>query len=171
MMHKKDIIRQHILSGLRGTQAEISKTIYKSDTQLWINPDYVRNLLRRYVMTDPEIAKLVTPRGVAPVAQPNGYAHEPEIEAEAKPEGVLTIDQIRALHDMKTVVFNALDSIRKDTFYTEHEFIRRHLAGKNGYRQILDSMHTSKYRGKSGGRVYFGHPESMQILKNEGTLL
>ena len=82
--------------------------------------------------------------------------------------GRLTEDDIRKRHDIVFIVRDKAAQVPKGEFYTESDFIR--FAGirvQPGYRQALDHPDFAMYRGKAGGTTYWGHPDSIQKLKDE----
>lgn len=84
----------------------------------------------------------------------------------------LTSDQLRAKYDNKFIISEKAKTLKKDIFLTESQFKATcNFSGGAGYRDALNDPDFTKYRGKaSGGIVYWGHPDSIDSLKNEGIL-
>ncbi len=91
----------------------------------------------------------------------------PEKE-EASP--ALTEQELRDMCDIKTIVFRELQSLKRGMFWRDPDFVRR-LQGKPGYRSVLESPEAAAFRGKSQGRVYWSHPESIIKMKEAGILI
>jgi len=90
----------------------------------------------------------------------------------------ITEQELRKKFDVKTIVIQALKSLSEKNqqgeriFYPDAEFVRQFgLQGRAGYRPVLESDMAAPYRGKAQGRVIWGHPDSIQLMKNEGILL
>ncbi len=82
----------------------------------------------------------------------------------------LTKDQLRSMLNIRNIVINELNKIERGKFWPDGAFVRR-FQGKSGYRNVLDSPETVPYRGKGDGKIFWGHPESIYEMKNEGTLI
>ena len=84
----------------------------------------------------------------------------------------MTEQQLRSTYDIRAVVMQALDQIKEGEYWYDGDFIRYFgLQGKSGYRPVLESKDCEKYRGKAQGKVIYGHPSSIQRMKQEGVLL
>jgi hypothetical protein len=83
--------------------------------------------------------------------------------------------ELRNMYNIKAIVMRALESLpytEEGVFWRDADFIRKfELHGRPGYRSILESEETKPYRGKAQGQTIWGHPKSIQQMKNEGTLL
>jgi hypothetical protein len=83
----------------------------------------------------------------------------------------LSIDQIRAKHDTHFIIAQAAARIEKDMFFTNSDFVAMcSFPGNSGYRDTLENSDFDKYKGKAGGMIYWGHPDSIKQLKTEGVL-
>lgn len=84
----------------------------------------------------------------------------------------LTETELRQKYDLRFIIQKKVTTIETGVFYSEADFIR--LCGirpQGGYRAILDHPSFHKYHGKApGGVVYWGHPDSIQKMKNETIL-
>ncbi len=99
----------------------------------------------------------------------------PKPEPTRSPTMAITEDQLRSMHDIRSIVMNELKKLRKTEqgeFWRDADFVKR-FQGKSGFRSILESPEAQPYRGKASGspQVYWSHPESIQKMKNEGTLI
>ena len=87
------------------------------------------------------------------------------------PNIILTEDQLRKKHDMFYIVHENLERLEKGKFVEEASFLRSmQISGKPGYRTAIDHPDVRPYKGKADGFTYYGHPESVQKLKDEGVL-
>ena len=97
-----------------------------------------------------------------------GKAHRFKGELETK---YITEDQIRQRHDMFYKLKKALESINAGEFIEEQKVLKQlGMWGKPGYRSAVEANEIKAYRGKADGTVYYGHPERIQALKEEGVL-
>jgi hypothetical protein len=88
------------------------------------------------------------------------------------PKMGLTIDQLRAKHDLNFIVSKTARELAKDVFYTEHEFLK--LSGVkagSGFRMALDNPELSRFKGRVQGITYWSHPESIKKMKEDGVLI
>jgi hypothetical protein len=87
----------------------------------------------------------------------------------------LSGQELRNMYNIKAIVIRALKSLpyqEEGIFWRDADFVRRFgLHGRPGYRAILESEETRPYRGKAQGQIIWGHPKSIEEMKNEGTLL
>ncbi len=90
----------------------------------------------------------------------------------------ITEAELRQKYDIRAIVMHALGSIpEKDkygerVFYPDAEFVRQFgLQGRTGYRSVLEDSPSAPYRGRAQGRTIWGHPRSIQLMKDEGVLL
>jgi hypothetical protein len=78
---------------------------------------------------------------------------------------------LRKKHDMFFILKSELNILQKGQFIEETKLIRKiGLWGKPGFRTVIDAPEVKLYKGKADGVIYFGHPESINKLKNEGVL-
>ena len=159
-MTKTDIVRQWVQEhGIPVSQRQTALNIYNAHPGVMANPESVRLLLRKFVL--PELDYRPDGRKKKTTNQP-----KPIMTTES-----LSESEIRELFDIKTIVKNALESLKEGEFWRESDFIRRNLNGKSGFRSILESSYSQPYRGKAQGQVFYSHPKSIQKLKEEGVLL
>jgi hypothetical protein len=84
--------------------------------------------------------------------------------------GSLTEEQIRSMFDVRQIVITELNKIQPGEYWKDSDFTRR-FQGKSGFRGVLESPESLPFRGKASGQVFWGHPKSIEKLKNEGVLL
>ena len=95
----------------------------------------------------------------------------PDEKSPKLPDDAITEDQLREMYNIRSIVFKELDALPMGGFYRDSSFVRK-FQGKTGFRGVLESPEAQRYRGKgSGGVVFWGHPDSVQKMKNEGTLI
>ena len=83
----------------------------------------------------------------------------------------ITEEQLRMKHDVKFQARKAAEALHKGSFITQSEFITQAgIKPSAGYRDIIEHPNFSKYRGKAGGIVYWGHPDSIKQMKDENVL-
>lgn len=86
-------------------------------------------------------------------------------------DDAITEDQLREMYNIRSIVFKELKALEPGKFYRDSSFVRR-FQGKTGFRGVLESPEAQIYKGKgSGGVVFWGHPDSIMKMKNEGTLI
>lgn len=149
-MLKREIIKEWIKkNGMRESERQTARDIYADYPHLWNGYMSVRGVLRKIN---------------------NNGTHEP-VKKPTEKQDIITEDQLRSMYDIKTIVISALSSLIDGEYYREADFIRRHLAGKSGYRSILESRIAQPYKGKASGQVFYSHPASIQKMKEEGILV
>lgn len=89
----------------------------------------------------------------------------------SKPMG-LTEDQLRSKHDIRYIVVSKCKDLKKGVYLTQGEFIQFcGIRPGAGYRDILEHPNHDQYHGKAqGGTIYWGHPDSISKLKDDGVL-
>lgn len=82
----------------------------------------------------------------------------------------MTIQQFRAKHDIDYIVHEALKRLDKDTIYEKADLYK--LCGLSASTQGLGAALEShgKYYGKTNGKLYFSHPDTILMLKNQAKL-
>lgn len=153
---KSDIIREFIEKNgmVDDSERATARAIFEANPGVWNDLDNVRNLMRSVVFRK-------NPR---PCVTPKVVTREVSTDS-------LSETQLRELFDVKTIVTNALNSLKPGEFWREPDFIRRNLNGKSGYRSVLESNLTQPFRGKASGQVFYSHPASIEKMKEEGVLL
>ena len=81
-------------------------------------------------------------------------------------------EDIRKKHDPYYQIERAAEGISEGIFYTEADF-RSSVVKINTsvFRRPADNEMFAKYKGRAGSVVYWGHPERIKKLKEEGVLL
>ena len=83
----------------------------------------------------------------------------------------ISIEELRSKHDIFYIVQKTVESLEKDVFYQNSDFIVKcNFPSNSGYRETLERKEFESYRGKAGSSIYWGHPESIGKLKEEGVL-
>lgn len=97
---------------------------------------------------------------------------EPQPKPQLNAVKGITKEQLRMKYDNKFIIQKFVETIEQDVFYPENEFIKRAgIRASAGYRIYLEDDAFNKYRGRApGGVVYWGNPESISEMKNEGIL-
>lgn len=81
----------------------------------------------------------------------------------------LTEEEIRNKYDYKYIIQKAAQKISRGKFYKEQDF--RDSVTKlnpNNFRRGADLAEFEQYKGKAGNVIYWGHPESIQKMKDDG---
>ena len=93
------------------------------------------------------------------------------ITNQRKPKMGLSEDQLRAKHDVKYQVKQAVKTLTEDVYLSTPEFIQ-HAKIKlgQGYRAVIDHPDFETYHGRTGSTVYWSHQDSIKKLKSEGVL-
>lgn len=84
--------------------------------------------------------------------------------------GGISGEELCSMYDVRHKIEQFLQSIPLKTFFVESDVIIN--AGLKGmaYRGILDGNDFKDYKGKAGGKVYWGHPESIKEMKEKAVL-
>ena len=95
----------------------------------------------------------------------------PPAQNESKPMG-LTEEQLRSKHDIRYIVETKCKELKKGAYLPQGEFVQFcGIRPGAGYRDILEHPNHDQYHGKAqGGTVYWGHPDSIKKLKEDGVL-
>lgn len=84
----------------------------------------------------------------------------------------MPIDEFRKKHDTEYIIKNTLSSLSEDIVYEKADVLK--LAGlRPGYPGVsilLESQQFKMFTGKTNGVTYFGHPKTIQELKNSGIM-
>jgi len=82
----------------------------------------------------------------------------------------MTLDQFRAKHDVDYIVIEALKTLDKDIIYEKPDLYKK--CGKAASTQGLSAALESheEYYGKTGGKPYYSHPDTIAELKEQGKL-
>ena len=83
----------------------------------------------------------------------------------------LTDKEISERHDIYYKIRQAAQTLREGQ-YIEDIYFKECLVKvpTNIYRRPSDNSEFDKYKGKAGGKTYWGHPESINQKKQEGVL-
>ena len=87
----------------------------------------------------------------------------------------ITEDQLRQKHDVVYIlsqVFTKIEAEEETVFYEKSDIIKRaNLSpGYPGISTVLESEDFKKYSGRAGSVVYWGKPEAITKLKEEGIM-
>jgi len=83
----------------------------------------------------------------------------------------LTEDQLRLKHDISYQTQKAADALEKGVYLTQSEFIAgAGIKAIAGYKHVIEHPDFARYRGKAGGTVYWGHPDSIEKMKKDNVL-
>ncbi len=82
----------------------------------------------------------------------------------------MTLDEFRNKHDIEHIITKTLDKLDKNLVYEKADLIK--LSGlpysAQGLGTILEAK--NEYYGKTGGKVYYSHPDTIKILKAHAKL-
>jgi hypothetical protein len=85
--------------------------------------------------------------------------------------GILTEADLRNKHDMYFIIHRHVQKIPVGKFLEENQMLKDlGFYGKPRSKDAVSRPELKQYRGKVDGTVYFGHPESIRKLKQEGVL-
>lgn len=100
---------------------------------------------------------------------PQGGGKKEKSKNQATTMGI-SISEFRLKYDVRSIVGQAVKHLEKGRMLTQQEFVRRYNI-RGAYRDILEGPEFKQYRGKVSGTVYWGHPDDIAQLKNEGLLI
>ena len=87
------------------------------------------------------------------------------------PKVGISESELRQKHDLKFIIQQTADQTPKGSFIPEADFIKQsNIRNQQGFRQDIEDLQFRQYRGKAGGIVYWGHPDSIAKMKEEGIL-
>lgn len=94
------------------------------------------------------------------------------IEIDDKPiTGGISEEQLRMKLDNRYILKKACEELARGTFYKNSEFVlKAGIKAGTAYRDIIEHPDFENFRGKNSGEIYWGHPESILKLKQEGIL-
>jgi hypothetical protein len=79
--------------------------------------------------------------------------------------------ELKERYNLKCIIQKAVNSLRRDLFLTEAEFIQfANIRSRGAYKQYLDDKSFAQYKGRVENITYWSHPESIKEKINEGTL-
>lgn len=123
----------------------------------------------RAATVDKAVAEMKCTRGsaVRMYGELFGDASLPESDA----SGISEKD-LRAKHDALFIVREAAKKLEKGKFFPEAEF-RESMCrlDPSKFRSKADGQEFEKYKGRTQGKTYWGHPESIKRMKDDGVLL
>ena len=82
----------------------------------------------------------------------------------------ISMDELRSKIDNVFIVRQNALKLEKNYFLTQPEFVQLCGFSNVGYKVAIEHPEFSKYRGKAGSVIYWGHPDSILELKSEGHL-
>jgi len=151
----------------KSTNMEEREIIEEIRKELSLGKQYGRSrAVRVYGVTDSKARDLVA------VAKSNVVLDDikPSATKSVSLKKGLSISDLRAKYDNMFIVRNKVGLLEKDLFLTQPEFISMCKLSGTGYRNTIEQPEFVKYKGKAGGIIYWGHPDSIQQLKDEGVL-
>ena len=82
----------------------------------------------------------------------------------------MTLDEFRDRHDVEYIIGNTLDKLDNGMIYEKNDLIKMSGLpyGAQGLSTILDSK--TAYYGKISGKVYYSHPDTIKLLKDQAKL-
>ena len=97
-------------------------------------------------------------------------ADKSEPVMEKKSQIGMTLEQFRQKHDVDYIVEKTLKQLSKGMIYEKTDVTK--LTGlRSGYPGLSAALeNATEYKGKAGGTGYWGHPETINQLKLEGTM-
>jgi len=103
-----------------------------------------------------------------------GYNYEdgvtPRVAGPKVKSTFISMGELRRRHDVDYKVEEALKNLKKDEFIEKDELIKR-IGLRPGYPRLSATIDAHKeYFGKADSKIYWGHPEDIELLKDEGTL-
>lgn len=88
----------------------------------------------------------------------------------SKPKVGISLEEFRNKHDVEYIITKTLDKLDKNLVYEKADLIK--LSGlpysAQGLSTILETK--SQYFGKTGGKVYYSHPDTIRALKEQAKL-
>ena len=92
------------------------------------------------------------------------------LKMEKKSQIGMTLEQFRQKHDVDYIVEKTLKQLSKGMIYEKTDVTK--LTGlRSGYPGLSAALeNATEYKGKAGGTGYWGHPETINQLKLEGTM-
>lgn len=99
------------------------------------------------------------------------FKHENK-KTETKPQKIgISEKELRMRHDNFFILTQKVKELKRDNFLTTPEFIQSaKIKMNNGYKQLLEHPDFTPFCGKAGSVTYWGHPEDIARLKEDGTL-
>jgi transcription initiation factor TFIIIB Brf1 subunit/transcription initiation factor TFIIB len=87
-----------------------------------------------------------------------------------KPKVGITLDEFREKHDVEYIITNTLSKLDSNLIYEKADIVK--LAGISYNAQGLTAILESKkaYYGKTGGKTYYSHPDTINMLKEQAKL-
>ena len=96
----------------------------------------------------------------------------PPITSSSIPVNGMSVNALRAKHDTLFQIRTAVEILMKDRdrLYSDAEFKAITRANPSQYRAKADLDEFAKCRGEVHQTIYWGHPDTIKQLKNEGVL-
>lgn len=132
---------------------------------------------------------MICPRCKSEKAHKNGKAHKTgrqkyfcteckynfedgsSLRAKVLPSKVgMTLDEFRDKHDTEYIIKRTLEKLEVDMIYQKDDIVKMAgiSYGMQGLGPILESQ--TNYYGKTGGKVYYSHPDTIKMLKDKAKL-
>ena len=84
--------------------------------------------------------------------------------------GVLSEQDLRDRYDWGYKIKKALESIPDGEFYEESTFREMSGVPVQHFRRFADSGEFEDYKGKAQNKMYWGHPDAVKRMKDDGIL-
>jgi len=101
-----------------------------------------------------------------------GYNYEDGVTPRetVKPKVGMSLDEFRDKHDVEFIINKTLDKLDPGVIYEKADLVK--LSGlpysAPGLTTILDSK--TKYYGKISSKIYYSHPDTIKMLKDQAKL-
>jgi hypothetical protein len=128
----------------------------------------IDSINRRYLQLEKEGLTAAVPAAVAD--RTTGKVSFEELST-ISPKLSITEQELRQKHDMFFNILKRVKEISKGWFIEENKLLKElSYQGKPRYKDALAKEELKPYRGKVDGTTYYGHPDSIAKLKQEGVL-
>lgn len=91
-------------------------------------------------------------------------------EIQDNPKVGMSLDEFRDKHDVEFIIGKTLEKLDRDMIYEKNDLVKMSGLpyGAQGLSTILESKST--YYGKISGKVYYSHPDTIKMLKDQAKL-
>ena len=91
-------------------------------------------------------------------------------QSTSSPKVGISLEEFRNKHDVEHIITKTLNKLDKNLVYEKADLIK--LSGlpysAQGLSTILETK--SEYFGKTGGKIYYSHPDTIRVLKEQAKL-
>jgi ssDNA-binding Zn-finger/Zn-ribbon topoisomerase 1 len=138
-----------------GHERTVKRNGKKGNKQLWMCVDCPAKDPGRSTFFETELHREEEGEGRAPAAS-----------------GRFSESDLREKHDMMFRLKKFLQALPRGEFIEEVELLKELcMFRKPGYKQAVEHPDIKPHRGKADGTIYYGHPDSIRTLKQEGVLM